>query len=326
MNNAGDSSLQLPVPALARKAAIQFAQQQPTPEKATQVHLNTLAIWVVNDYLQMMGVATQLTGGDSWNPVVQLCADVADLEVVGIGRLECRPVGPDATQCHFPPEVWSDRIGYVVVRIDSTQRQATLLGFTPIAPEKGIPLIQLQPLESLLAHLSEFTSQMSAQPSLNADPSTVNLSQWLRGVFARDWQAVDALLGSAGSGTAFSFRSAGTTCTADLKSAEPLVQRAKLMDLGPLGDLPLALVVDLKVEDASQQLYICVQAHPTGGYAYLPPNLQLTVLDESGTAFLEAQSRQADNYIQLQFSGRPGERFSVTLTAPSGQVAEQFVI
>ena len=321
MHYSDDHSLCLPLSTQARQTALQFAQEQPTPEKAQQVQFNTLAVWVVNDYLQLMGIATNLAAGDSWNPVVRVCADVADLEVVGVGRLECRPVGPEAHSCPLPPEVWCDRLGYVVVRLHTSLHQATVLGFTPTAAVTDVPLTQLQPLESLLAHISEF--RVSAPQAMPA-PTWIHLSQWLAGKFDHGWQAADTLL-SPNAGPAFSFRSAGTTCAPELDPPPSLVKRAKLMDLGPLSNLPLALVVDLQPE-GGQKLCICVQAHPTGGPAYLPPNLQLMVLDDTGMAFLEAQSRQADNYIQLQFSGQPGEKFSVMLAAQGARVVEQFVI
>ncbi|HEY9822378.1 MAG TPA: DUF1822 family protein, partial [Candidatus Sericytochromatia bacterium] len=57
-----------------------------------------------------------------------------------------------------------------------------------------------------------------------------------------------------------------------------------------------------------------------------PPSLQLTVLDESGATFLEAQSRSADNYIQLQFSGVPGEQFSVRVSLGDASILQDFVI
>ncbi len=57
-----DFALKLPISQIARITAQQFANQQPNPEKAEQVRLNTLAVWVVNDYLQMMDIATDLRG------------------------------------------------------------------------------------------------------------------------------------------------------------------------------------------------------------------------------------------------------------------------
>ena len=69
-----DFSLSLPITQAARRIAQEFAAEQPTPQKSEQVRLNTLAVCVVNDYLQMMAIPTDLTANDSWNPVVRLCA------------------------------------------------------------------------------------------------------------------------------------------------------------------------------------------------------------------------------------------------------------
>jgi hypothetical protein len=66
--------------------------------------------------------------------------------------------------------------------------------------------------------------------------------------------------------------------------------------------------------------------HPIGNQNYLPSLLQLIVLDESGETFLQAQARSADNYIQLQFSGEPGERFSVKITLNDVSIIEDFAI
>ena len=50
------------------------------------------------------------------------------------------------------------------------------------------------------------------------------------------------------------------------------------------------------------------------------------MLDESGAIFLEAKARRADNYIQLQFSGSVGERFSVKVALGEVSMTENFVI
>ena len=158
MSHVEDGALRLPITEAARQVATEFANRQPTPQKMAQVRSNTLAVWVVNDYLQLMGISTHLHSSDSWNPVVQLSADIADLDVAELGRLECRPVLSGATTCYIPPEVWCDRIGYVAVEIENTLRRAKLLGFTPTAVTEHFPLKQLQPLESLLVHLNKLRS------------------------------------------------------------------------------------------------------------------------------------------------------------------------
>lgn len=100
-------ALPLPITQATRRMAQEFANQQPNANKADQVRLNTLAVLVMHDYLQLMEIPTNLTASDSWNPVLRLCADVADLQVAGLGRLECRPVLPSHTLCSIPPETWA---------------------------------------------------------------------------------------------------------------------------------------------------------------------------------------------------------------------------
>jgi hypothetical protein len=92
-----------------------------------------------------------------------------------------------------------------------------------------------------------------------------------------------------------------------------------------LAGYPVVLVVEL-IPETDRRRNILLQVHPTGDRTYLPPHLQLTVLDEAGLIFLEAEARSADNYIQLQFSGLPGEQFSVRVALGDTSVVEDFVI
>jgi hypothetical protein len=320
-----DFSLSLPITQTARRIAQQFASEQPTVEKAEQVRLNTLAICAVNDYMQMMGISTNLEASDSWNRVVRLCADVADLEIPGIGRLECRPYSSSQPACYIPPEVWSDRVGYVVVQIDEASLEATVLGFTQTVAREELPISQLHPIDNLLDHLYP-----SVQPEATLTPAPqttrVNLSQWLINIFERGWETVETLLAPDEPDLAFSFRSTPDLLMSDLELSDRGIRRAKLIDLGmQLAGYPVALVIELKPE-SEQKINILLQVHPTGNQTYLPPLLQLTVLDESGLNFLEAQARSADNYIQLQFSGLPGEKFSVKVALGEASVIEDFVL
>ncbi|MBD3882269.1 DUF1822 family protein [Phormidium tenue FACHB-886] len=312
-NNPNTHALPLPITQVTLQAADRFARLQPTPQKAAQVRLNTIAVAVVNDYLQMMGIATDLRASDSWNPVMQLCADVADLEVTGAGRLECRPVlaGSD---CIVPPEVWQDRIGYVVVAIDETTREANLLGFAEQAAET-LSLSQLQSPEALLEQLAR---QLHPAAIAQGSGLVTHLRQWLQNQVEAGWQSVESLLQPAE--FAYGFRGVGTA------SPENTIRRAKLIDLAIRLPNPVALIVGLEPSmQPSQPTHICLQVHPTQ-QAYLPANLRLTVLDGAGNPFLEAESRGADNYIQLQFSGVPGEQFVVQVAIGDACVVEQFVI
>lgn len=324
-NDIEKFALSLPITQKARKIAKQFASEQSTPQKAEEVRLNTLAVYVVNDYLEhIMGIPTDLSKSDSWNPVIRLCANVADLEVTGVGRLECRPLKKHQSTCHVPPEVWSDRIGYVIVQIDESFLEATVLGFSQTAATEELPLNRLRPIEDLIDFLN---LQMQTVAARAAVPERrVDLSRWLVNVFETGWQTVETFLNPAELDLAFSFRSAESAVLVDDEQPDTGVRRGKLIDLGiQLVDHPVALVVEVKSE-SDRRRNVLLQVHPTDHQIYLPPLLQLTVLDQSGLVFLEAQARSADNYIQLHFSGLPGEQFSVKVALGDANIIEDFVL
>ncbi|MFN6516886.1 MAG: DUF1822 family protein [Nostoc sp. CreGUA01] len=322
MNNSTyqleDSTLTLPIPQIARITAQQFANQQPNSQKAEQVRLNTLAVWVVNDYLQMMDIPTNLEASDSWNPIMRLSGDVADLEVPLLGRLECRPVKKHQQICSIPPETWEERVGYLVVQFDDLLQEANVLGFVPSVATETLPLRQLQPLEAFIDHMAQLRESPLA--------SLVNLSQWFAGIFETGWQTVESLWNLPEFRPAYTFRSTDTMEKNALNRPESITKRAKLIDLGiQILNHPVMLIVEI-TPDKNQQTSIHLQLHATGSQIYLPPGVHLTVLDSSGAVFLDAQSRKSDNYIQLQFRGEPREEFSVRVALDGINITEHFRI
>lgn len=317
-NKLDDFAITLPISQAARTTAQQFANQQPNSQKAEQVRLNTLAVSVVNDYLQMMEIPTNLTTSDSWNPIMQLCADVADLEISSVGRLECRPLKFHEQVCSIPPETWEERIGYVIVEVDETYTEAKLLGFTKKVATETLSLNQLQPIEALIDRLEQLqTSPVDA---------LVNLSQWFVGKFETGWQTVEALWNSLEAKPAYGFRSLVSTPDKISDQQEAVTRRAKLIDLGiKIVDQPVMLIVEIAPE-ANGQTSVRLQLHSTGNQIYLPPGVQLKVLDTTKALFLEAQARSADNYLQLQFRGETQEEFSVQVAFNDMSITENFVI
>jgi hypothetical protein len=149
-------------------------------------------------------------------------------------------------------------------------------------------------------------------------PNFVNLSQWLQNLnfIQPGWQTVEELLRTQQLHLAYS-RSGG-----GVKN----VTRAKLIDFGmQLACHPVALVAYLNPE-ADETVNILLQIRPVAQQNYLPPSLELIVLDELEETFLTAKSRQADNWIQLEFSGSAGERFSVKVALDNTSFRENFVI
>lgn len=302
----------VPLNTSAHARAEQFCRQQNNPQKAKQVYLNTLAVSAVNFYLRCMGIETDWDASYSCNPVMYSLMDIADLDIKNRGKLECIPVlSPNQIIC-IPPEVWSDRIGYVVVELDSSLQRATVLGFTETVPESGeLPIAQLRSLEDLLEHLRQ-----NEQP----EPlrTQVNLSQWFKNLFEANWQPVEALFGT--ENLAFSFRS-------DSQLSEATIRRAKLLDLGlQLGSQSVVMLVAITPE-AEQKVGILVQVHPDVGETFLPPHLKLGLLSRAGEILQEVQSRSQDNYIQLKrFRGLFGEGFNIQVTLGDTTMTETFVI
>lgn len=308
-----------PISPDARRRSEQLCKQQATPEKGEQVRLNTLSVSFVNSYLQYMGFDTDLEASDSWDPVQQTLMDVADLSLKNLGFLECRPVLADTQFVYVPPEVQSNRIGYVVVQISKSFREAKLLGFVKQASIDLLPISQLQPLEKLLDYL-EYISEVKvaklAEELLTSSNNLVNLKQWFENKFEAGWQEISACLGTQTDYPLLSLRSGNKV----------FVSRGKQLDLGKqVSSQAVFLVVALTPEN-EQEMDIIVEVHPTSGQTYLPPNLQLMVLDFEGAAVMEAQARSANKNIQLQFSGEPGERFSVKVVLGDVSVVEDFVI
>ncbi len=315
-----NNPLTLPITQTSITNALQFAQQQANPEKAQQVRLNTLAVSVVLDYLEMMDIPTDLAKSDSWNPLVRLLSDVADINLPGIGQIECRPVLKGQPWCYVPPETWSDRVGYIVVEIDEEQNFAQLLGFITTVNREQLALNQLQPIEAFIDHVAQL-QQNPVQKAL------VNLGQWFTGLVGEGWQTLESLANQGDLSPAFAFRSAQTLESANtqLFPVENIITRAKLVDLGILvANQRIILVVEITPE-ANQQTGVRIQLHPTT-QAHLPSNLRLSVLDNTGSLFLDAQARSADNYIQLQFSGLSGEEFIIQVSIDGANITENFVI
>lgn len=153
-----------PISTDAIKLAQKLSQQQVTPEKSQQVYLNSLAVWFVKYYLDCIGVETDIKQSDSMNPAQIMLTDVADLVVKNLGKLECRPVFENAQLMYIPPEVQSERIGYLAVQINTLLGKAKILGFLKKVSTDNFPINQLQPLEDLLEYLDHLEfEQMNSQ-------------------------------------------------------------------------------------------------------------------------------------------------------------------
>lgn len=281
--------------------AQQFSQQQLTEAKAHQVYQNTLAVLAVDYYCQCLGIPTQLTSSDSWNPLMQSLLDVADLQLGKGGKIECLAVEVNADCVEVPPEVLTERLGYIAVEINPSRTQARLLGFAETISSNPCPIHQFQGLELLINHLHALPSNQQT-----------HLSQWLHKRWDTGWKRVEELLEIPQLDFALQFR---TTPTA--------VKGGKLLDLNSRGD-SVALLVGMRPTNPPE-MDIWVEVYPIGEQTHLPRDLQVMVLDSSEVSVMQAQARSTKN-IQLNFSGEPGDQFSIKLELGDVSVTEAFII
>ena len=314
-----NGAILLPITSEVRAIAHNFAAGQATEQKAEQVLYNTLAVLTVKSFLEMLGIATDLPGSDSWNPIMRTCDNVADLNILNLGKLECRPLKNSDTNCHIPMEVWDLRLGYVAVKIDDSFKKAELLGYIPRVATEELAIACFNPIEALIDRLHDLKTS-------TANSTVVNLEKWFNNIVTAGWTTVESLLNSEQLTTAWGFRNSELSPkkSSELQATNNNIQRAKLIDLGiQLGDRQVVLLVEITPEE-NGNIAVILQVHPSSNSVYLPETLMLKVVESSGKIFMRAQARSQDNFIQLQFSGQLKERFTVQIILGDVELIEEF--
>lgn len=313
----------LPLTSAAHAAAEAAYAQQPIAQQR-QTYLNVLAVHAVQQYLQLLAIPTDWSGCDSHDLVMRSFINVADLAIPGYGRLECRPVLPGANTLDIPSEVHSDRIGYIAVQFDEDLETATLLGCVETVTQESVLIDDLYPIDYLLDKLG--SAPLAFSPVEDVPEALLNwqepvplrdwLSKTLNDWVGQGWEAIDALANlispDVRPGLAYSVRRASV--------ATP-IKRGKLLSFAK-GQERVALIVGLQ-EAEPPETDISVEVYPTGEQGYLPQDLELMVLDENGSVVMQAQAR-SNRKIQIEFSGEPGEGFSIRLAMGEFSVTEAF--
>lgn len=306
-------SFTIPLTAANHQVAKEFYQQHSDRQKATQVYLNTLSVQAVNFYLSCLGINTNLEKSQSWNPVLQVLIDTADLWIDGLGRLECRPMLAEADVCWIPPQVWNhsqtgaadDRIGYVVVRLNRELTEAELLGFVASIETENLSLEKLQAIDELPAYLNQITP-------VSSPLSITRLSDWFHTIAETSWKTLEMLMQDYQAQPALSFR----TPIADLQAleyAEAGVKRGRLLSLGDAPEQQVLLLMEVTPTRTAVEYQIKMELCPIAKEGYLPQSLHLSLMDEVGKTVLQAESNDSEG-LEFQFSGEPGERFSVKIS------------
>jgi len=109
----------------------------------------------------------------------------------------------------------------------------------------------------------------------------------------------------------------------DPRNEQAGAKRAKMINLGPLHKVALVLTLMPGSDRNNMQIYLLVNA--VSG-EFLPPHLEMSVLDEKGETFDEMTSRTEDYAMQLDFAGEEGDRFTFKLALGDACFTEKFVI
>ncbi len=289
----------------AHQLAEIFCNNHSNLQKSEQVYLNTLAIYSVNHYLQCLGFTTDWKASNSYDVIMQSFLDIADLEVIDRGKLECRVVLPDAEFVNIPQEVWNARIGYIIVQLDESLETATLLGFIPRVAKEQLPLNQLRKLEEFPQYLQQITPP-------------IDLNEWFEDVLQQGWKTLESLFNTESVGNLnLSFKDASHL------QIEEVAQAVKRIEFGEVSVLMLAA---LKSEE-DKQINVRLRIYPDSEEKYLPENLKLAILSDSGETLKEVTSRSIDNFIQLpSFRCSSQESFKIKLSFNNICFTESFFL
>jgi Protein of unknown function (DUF1822) len=309
-----------PLTAANHRIADGFYQQHSDAQKATQVYLNTLSVQAVNFYLTCLGIQTSLARSQSWNPVLQVLIDTADLWVDGLGSLECRPMLADANGCVVPAQALVERIGYVVVRLNRELTEATLLGFVPSIETETLHLEALQAIDELPGYLNQLLTQLA--PAASQSTAT-RLSNWFHTVTDTGWKTLEMLIGEWQEQPALSFRTPANLPV--LEPSEVGAKRGKLLKLGNAPNEHVLLLIEVTPTRTASEYQINLELCPIGKEVYLPRSLHLALLDEAGKTVLQAENSDSEG-LEFQFSGELGEHFSIKVSHQGCHVVETFEI
>jgi hypothetical protein len=173
-----------------RRKGIQ--QLENAEQKSKQIYLNTLAVYAVAFYCRCMGIETSWQNSNIFDAICTILLDVSDIELVGLGKLECRPVLPGEMNCFIPFESRESRIGYVAVEVDNSTKEATILGFYPSflldKVSETIPLYLLKSIDDMLDYLLKL-EEIELESFSSDDPVAIKSRETLVGISSQEFMA-----------------------------------------------------------------------------------------------------------------------------------------
>ncbi|GBE76968.1 hypothetical protein myaer87_41950 [Microcystis aeruginosa NIES-87] len=282
------------------KLAQKFSCEQKDADKSKQVFLNTLAVLAVNFYCQCLKVETNLKEIIIGHYNRRILMDSADLKIDVLGKLECRPVLPNENICYVPSEVWSDRVGYVVVEIDEEAKKAILFGFVEQIETNELPLAQLPDIDNLLDLLLLAKNK-----------------QFLERIFAKNWNEDESAKILKDKQESFVCLDNPALPTIDKSITSPLY-KAKYITLKRRTFILFVRITPTK--EGKFQLLVEVESDRG---EKIPSDLNLKLLSLSDQTLNASQTKRG-NYISLNYNLQLGESFQIQVKRADESHTEQF--
>ncbi|MDF5713690.1 MAG: DUF1822 family protein [Rhizonema sp. NSF051] len=286
------------------------------PDYYLAVQLNLQECW-----LRVWGYATRTQIREQARYEVfsrTYCLDVEDLipnlNVMWVAQEICPPQKPEV---QLLPSLLPSQVEKLLEQLSHTTSYSPRLDLP--FPEWGAILASDEYRQQLYRlRIENYHKKMLESISSVAN---TNLSFWFQNIFTAGWQSLNKLFVLEKRDLAFNFRSNS------LFNSEIKLKGVKLIDLGmQLKEKSVVLLVGL-TQEADKKVCIRVRLCPTAGDNYLPANMNLILLNESGTVLQQVISRSHDNYIQLKrFKPPQGTRFTIQISLGDVSLKENFVL
>jgi Protein of unknown function (DUF1822) len=184
-----DLAMPFPITSAARRQARAYAAQYFIPD-TRGVYLNTLAVLVADNYLRLLNFQTNLAQPERWNAADRLWGETSELELVGLGKIECRAVLAGQTVVFLPPETWVDRIGYLFIEIAASEKAAKLVGFLPAdslkISEAEVIIKNLQSVDQMIDYLTDLEESRLSEEFVSYQ--ITYLKNWLNNIYEAGWE------------------------------------------------------------------------------------------------------------------------------------------
>lgn len=296
-----DLAIPFPITASFRHQARAYAAQYFIPNIQQRIYLHTLAVFVADAYFRILGFETNLNRPERWDVIKRLWSEANELELLGLGNLECCVIAREQEKIILPFDIVSNNIGYLFIEIADSEKEAVLMGFLPAFDTKHeeLQITDLQSIDDLIDYLSEKKTPLLAETaeideiSLEFTEKKITyLRNWLNNIYEGDWQPATRDLRNA-------------TCKKNISLAGQIFK------------------MQLSISQNNHDQLIFVTVTIQGENTFLPMGMQVSVPDESDI-HTETVNETGD-LIKIPLELSPDEEFWVELRIGETFIREYFI-